>query len=105
MKNEFWLFIFIIALSADIAFILSDLNSLRLFSKPLIVVSILIFFISKTASNPSRLRTLIIAALIFSLLGDMLLLFEANDPMFLSRVLLLSYWPIFFTLSLSIICA
>ena len=82
MKKEFWLFVFIIALSADIGFILSELNSLRLFSKPLIVISLLVYFISKTASATSRLRTLIIAALVFSLLGDVLLLFEANDPLF-----------------------
>ena len=82
MKKEIWLFVFIIALSADIGFILSDQNSLRLFSKPLIVVSLLIYFISKTVATPSRLRSLIITALLFSLLGDLLLLFEANDPVF-----------------------
>ena len=82
MKKEIWLFIFIIALSADIGCILSHQNSLRLFTKPLIVVTLLIYFISKTATVPSKLRSFIIAALVLSLLGDILLLFESNDPVF-----------------------
>lgn len=82
MKKELWLFVFIIALSADIGFILSDRHSFRFISKPLIVFSLLIYFISATASVHSKLKLQIIAALIFSLSGDIFLLFESNDLIF-----------------------
>jgi len=82
MKKEIWLFVFIIALSADIGFVISDQNTLGVFSKPLIVVALLIYFISKTATARTKLKFHIIAALVFSLFGDILLLFEANDPLF-----------------------
>ena len=82
MKKELWLLIFIIALCADIGFILSDHTSFRVISKPLIVFSLLIYFISKTSGTNPPIKYLIIGALFFSLAGDVLLLFEVNDPLF-----------------------
>ncbi len=52
------------------------------YTKPAIVLSLLLYFISQSKSLPKSIRLLIILALLCSLIGDVALLFESLDPMY-----------------------
>lgn len=74
-KNILWLYLFLFATLADIAFILERKEELRFFSKPLILIGLIAYFyqLSKPISG-TLLSKSILAGLIFSWLGDVLLL-------------------------------
>ncbi|PZX48516.1 lysoplasmalogenase [Algoriphagus chordae] len=76
-KKILWLYLFLFAALADMAFILEHKNNLRLFSKPLIILGLGLYFyqITKPISS-TLLAKSVLAALIFSWLGDILLLWE-----------------------------
>lgn len=76
-KNILWLYLFLFASLTDIAFILEQKNELRIFSKPLIILGLASYFyqITKPISSTLLVKS-ILGALIFSLLGDILLLWE-----------------------------
>ncbi len=76
-KNIIWLYLFLFASLTDIAFILEQENELRFFSKPLIIVGLVGYFyqITKPISS-TLLAKSVLSALIFSLLGDILLLWD-----------------------------
>lgn len=57
-----------------------DLASLHYFTKPLIVISLLIFFFTQSKHLPKTTRTPMILALVFSLIGDIALLFDGLNP-------------------------
>lgn len=52
------------------------------FTKPLIVLSLIIFFLSESRFLNTQIRILITLALVLSLLGDIALLFDQIDPIF-----------------------
>ncbi|MFC4874104.1 lysoplasmalogenase [Negadavirga shengliensis] len=80
-KGILWLYLFLIAGLADLAFIIHQEEGLRYFSKPLIMTGLLVYFLTTTSViKGSILRKSVGAALAFSLLGDILLLFP---PLFL----------------------
>jgi len=76
-RGIIWLYLFLIAILTDIAFILEHNNELRFFSKPLVILSLGIYFyqISKSVFSTLLAKT-ILSALIFSWIGDILLLWE-----------------------------
>lgn len=76
-KGIIWLYVFLIAILSDIAFILEFENSLRFFSKPLILLSLGIYFfqISRNVFSTLLVRT-VLSALLFSWIGDILLLWD-----------------------------
>lgn len=74
--------LFAAVLAADLVFTWADLQTLRLVSKPLIVLSLLAYFLLRTKETSSPLKGWVVGALVFSWLGDVLLLFEARDPLF-----------------------
>jgi uncharacterized membrane protein YhhN len=51
-------------------------------SKPLLIISLFAWFYSETKASPSQLKKWVLAALFFSLAGDVLLLFQQNDKLF-----------------------
>jgi uncharacterized membrane protein YhhN len=57
-----------------------DLASLHYFSKPLVVISLLIFFFAQSKHLNNTIRILMILALVFSLFGDIALLFDGINP-------------------------
>ncbi|WP_339874711.1 lysoplasmalogenase [uncultured Algoriphagus sp.] len=76
-KSILWLYLFLFATLADMAFILEQKNELRFFSKPLIISGLALYFYSITKPISSTLLAKsILAALIFSLVGDILLLWD-----------------------------
>lgn len=60
----------------------SELADLHYFTKPLIVLSLLFFFIKFSKHLNTTVRTLTILALVFSLLGDVSLLFDGIDSIY-----------------------
>jgi len=59
-----------------------DLTTLHYFTKPLIVLSLLIFFFTQCQHLKKTIKVLIIMALVFSLIGDIALLFDSIDPLY-----------------------
>jgi uncharacterized membrane protein YhhN len=75
-KNILWLYLFLFAGILDIVFTANGEFSSRIFTKPLIVFALWGFFIfSSKAIKGSILRKSISSALIFSWIGDVLLMF------------------------------
>jgi len=82
MNRAFWIILLLIILAADLTAVFLNKESLRYFTKPLIVIALIIYFISQTFFVQSGLKKWILLALIFSLGGDIFLLFESKDPVF-----------------------
>src|SRR5688572_8633582 len=82
MKSLYWLVVFFIALAVNLTGIFSNNHSLQLISKPLIIPSLIGWFLSGTHSKNNKLAIWIIIALIFSWLGDVLLIFQERDQVF-----------------------
>lgn len=76
-KNILWLYLFLFASLTDIAFILEQRDELRIFSKPLIILGLAAYFYQITRPISSTLLAkAILGALIFSWIGDILLLWD-----------------------------
>jgi uncharacterized membrane protein YhhN len=75
-KGIIWLYLFLGSAIVDMAFIIQNQEQYRYFSKPLIIIGLLAYFLQTTTLiKGSVLRKSVTAGLIFSLLGDTLLLF------------------------------
>jgi len=60
----------------------ASLSHLRLVSKPLILSSLIIYFVVQAKSNRNASFYLMLAALLFSLFGDVFLLFETSSGIY-----------------------
>ena len=78
--SKAWLWVFWLAVVADLAAVYFQWNEVRYISKPAIVTSLLIYFLLAARQNAGSL--LFKLALILSLAGDVALLFEDRDPLF-----------------------
>ena len=76
-KNIIWLYLFLAATIADLTFLLEGNSSMRFFSKPLILIGLILYFyrISKPIAS-TLLTKSILSALIFSWIGDILLMWS-----------------------------
>lgn len=76
-KNIIWLYLFLLASLVDIAFLIESNSEMRFYSKPLILLGLIIYFYQITKPIASTLLTKsILSALIFSWIGDILLLWS-----------------------------
>ncbi|MCH2196368.1 lysoplasmalogenase [Kordia sp.] len=83
MKTQLFLIIFIIITILELFFgSFEEYIYLHYFTKPAIVVSLLVFFVSNSKHLPTFIKRFTILALFFSLLGDVLLMFVANAETF-----------------------
>src|ERR1700738_268311 len=82
MKKNTWIFLFFLALTVDLVAIFLKNEMIRYFSKPLIIIFLIGYFASQLSNIESSLKKWVISALIFSCLGDILLLFEPGDSRF-----------------------
>ncbi len=82
MKKPFWLFTFFIVLVADLISIYIKNEPAGYVFKPLLIPAIAGYFIFHTGINNTVLKKWIIAALIFSWMGDVLLLFQDRNEIF-----------------------
>jgi uncharacterized membrane protein YhhN len=81
MRPTHWLWIFRLAVVTDLLAIYFQWNDVRSISKPLIVFSLLAYFL-ETVKTSAGGAGFVKAALIFSLIGDVALLFEPRNPLF-----------------------
>ncbi len=80
MKKEFWLYYFFFVLIIYLIAIQMELDYLMFMVKPLIILSLLVYFNWNAKPNP--FKPLIIFALIFSCAGDVLLMYENKNSLF-----------------------
>ena len=81
-EKTFSLFYLIFMLFEQISASFSELASMHYIAKPLLVLSLLLFFWIRSKALTKDLRVLIILALIFSMFGDILLMFTNYDGAF-----------------------
>lgn len=75
-KDILWLYVYMIAGIADLSLIAQNLSEYRLFSKPVILLALIIYFVkSSQLIQGSFLRKSVLAALVFSLAGDIIMMF------------------------------
>ncbi|WP_323788621.1 lysoplasmalogenase [Psychroserpens sp.] len=60
----------------------ADFAALHYFTKPLIIVSLLLFFYTRNHRLDPTIKKLMILALVFSLIGDVALLFDTINPVY-----------------------
>jgi uncharacterized membrane protein YhhN len=82
LSKRSWIILFAIILIANITGGLLKNQWVDYISKPLIVISIAGYFLSRTAGTSPTLKKWILAALFFSWIGDILLMFQASDQLF-----------------------
>jgi uncharacterized membrane protein YhhN len=82
MNRITWLVLFFIITAADIFAIASDNDDLRWLTKPFIVPLLIGYLVSTLAVIKSVVHKWVIAALIFSWIGDVLLMAESYDSKF-----------------------
>lgn len=76
-RNIIWLYLFLAAILADLAFLIEGNSEMRFFSKPMILLGLIIYFYRITKPIAATLLTKsILSALIFSWIGDILLLWD-----------------------------
>ncbi|WP_194776664.1 lysoplasmalogenase [Pararhodonellum marinum] len=75
-KGIYWLYAYLIAGIADMLLIAQQIENWRYLTKPLILITLIsYFYFNSSPIQNTTLRKSILAALLFSLMGDILLLF------------------------------
>lgn len=82
MKKNSWEILFFLVLMVHLAAIWFDIELLRNISKPFILISLILLFATKAKGIQSSFKKLIFAALLFSLAGDIFLMFENSNPLY-----------------------
>lgn len=82
MKKRFWISLFLVILLIDIAAVYFRQEMLSYVSKPLLMPLLVVYFLRNTNTFISPLKKWIVLALIFSWVGDVLLMFESMSPDF-----------------------
>lgn len=77
-----WLYPFFVVFIADLAAVFLAEESFRQVTKPFLMIFLVLFFIGETGAVKTDLKKLIVAALVFSWLGDVLLMFETKNENF-----------------------
>lgn len=82
MKNKGWLILFVVVLLVDLIAVYLGNETLRYATKPLLMPSLVIYFVSAVKLFASSLKKWMILALVFSWMGDVLLMFESANGNF-----------------------
>jgi uncharacterized membrane protein YhhN len=82
LRKQTWIILFFIILIANISGGLLKDQWLDYISKPLIVVSVVAYFLSQTSGSSTTLKKWILPALFFSWVGDILLMFQVASQLF-----------------------
>ncbi len=83
MQKKIFLYLFFLALIIDLVAIYLENRSIQLLAKPLILVSLILYFFSASVNPEKKGQKFLAAGLIFSLAGDILLMFDADPQFFL----------------------
>lgn len=81
-EKQFTLIFAIILILELICNQVESLSTLHYFVKPLLLLSLIVFFFKQSFHLKKTIRQLMLFALLFSLFGDVLLMFTAQDPLF-----------------------
>lgn len=82
MRKSFWIILFFLALIATLAGIYFDIEQLRMISKPPLMPLLFFYFLFATKGYPTGIKGWIILALLFSWVGDILLMFETKGKIY-----------------------
>ena len=82
MKPKRWILIFLLALAGDIVGIQLKNDLLLTIFKPILIPILVGYFLSQTGTISANLKKWIIAALLFSLAGDVSLMFQEKNSLF-----------------------
>ena len=82
LKGKAFVWFYCILVLFDLACGFESLSSVRLISKPLLLISLLVYFIFNAGSSRNLTFYLMIGALFCSLLGDIFLLFESASSLY-----------------------
>ncbi|HZI53615.1 MAG TPA: lysoplasmalogenase [Chitinophagaceae bacterium] len=82
MRKLSWIILFIIIFLADLIVVYVGNETLRFITKPLLVPLLVGYFFSATTSFRSSLKKWVVFALVFSWMGDVLLMFESANTIF-----------------------
>jgi uncharacterized membrane protein YhhN len=82
MKKEFWIIAFLAFLVTELIGIQLHDEQLQYFFKPLLIPVLAGYFLSQTKVGTTNLKKWILAALFFSWVGDVLLMFETKSKIF-----------------------
>jgi uncharacterized membrane protein YhhN len=82
MKKTYWIILFLLTLSGNLAGILTNDTVVIRICKPLLVIILAAYFLWQLAGQKSRLKTWLLCALAFSWIGDVLLLFDNQHSLF-----------------------
>src|SRR5574338_1514539 len=82
MKKSYWIIIYAGILAVHVAGIYLNSETLQDFSKPLLVILLIAYFLVQTRIWNDALKKWIVAALFFSWAGDVLLMFQNKDQLF-----------------------
>lgn len=100
MKKQHWLILFFVVLTADLVAVQLQYKIAEYIFKPLIAIWLLAYFVLQLRAVHSNLKKWIIAALLFSWVGDVLLMLQDDNSLFfllgLSAFLLAHIFYIFF---------
>jgi uncharacterized membrane protein YhhN len=79
-ERSFSIIFFVILIAELICGSIDSLSQLHYITKPAIVISLIVFFWKESHSVSKSIRNLTLMALVFSLLGDVLLMFVEQSP-------------------------
>ena len=82
MKKQYWHIFFFIILIADLIAVQLNYKIAEYIFKPLIIIWLLAYFILQLRAVRSNLKKWIIAGLLFSWLGDVLLMLQDDNSFF-----------------------
>lgn len=82
MKQKYWIFLFLIVLAGDTIGLQLNNDLLQTICKPLIIPALIGYFSSGIKYNNTGIAKWILLALIFSLIGDVLLMFADKNEIF-----------------------
>src|SRR5262245_45157559 len=82
MNKRYWIILYLVVLVADLAGVYTGNETMRYITKPLLIPVLIVHFILATKIFASSLKKWIILALVFSWLGDVLLMFESMNSSF-----------------------
>jgi len=82
MKKSIWISLFVVVFLPDLFAVYTNNETLRYITKPWLMPLLVLFFIFNTISFSSSLKKWIVIALLFSWLGDILLMFESANSNF-----------------------
>ncbi len=82
MNKKIWITLYLVVLATDLIGVYTENETLRYITKPLLMPVLVVYFIINTTAFTSPLKKWIVLALLFSWLGDVLLMFETLNSSF-----------------------